>query len=92
MRTHIEQPLNKVMQSISTFFKEEKDFLYRKGKELGQELGQKLGEQTGRAKKARAVVENLLTKAGFSDENAAEIAEVSLEFVQQIRAELGTKK
>ncbi|MEJ2881935.1 hypothetical protein [Pedobacter sp. GR22-6] len=72
------------MQSISTFFKEEKDFLYRKGKELG--------EQTGRAKKARAVVENLLTKAGFSDENAAEIAEVSLEFVQQIRAELGTKK
>lgn len=84
LRTHIEQPLNKAMQSVSTFFKEEKDFLYRKGKQLG--------EENGLEKKARAVVENLFTKLGCSDEKAAEIAEVSLEFVQQIRAELSKKK
>lgn len=80
LRNHIEHELNKAMQSVSTFFKEEKDFLYRKG------------EQTGLEKKARAVVENLLTKLGCSDEKAAEVAEVSLEFVQQIRTELSKKK
>lgn len=68
------------MQSVSTFFKEENDIFYRKGERIG-------------AEKARhTVIENLLTKLGVSDEKAAEIAEVSVEYVKEIRAGLGTKK
>jgi len=38
------------------------------------------------------VVKNLLTKFGFTVEQAAEAAEVSIEFVQKIRAQLNKKK
>lgn len=64
------------METISRFFKEEKDFLYRKGE----------------AKKSYDVVENLIVKLGLSDEKAAEIAEVSIDFVQKVRADLAKKK
>ncbi|HWV71115.1 MAG TPA: hypothetical protein VN040_05350 [Pseudosphingobacterium sp.] len=64
------------METISRFFKEEKDFLYRKGE----------------AKKSYDVVENIIVKLGLSDEKAAEIAEVSIDFVQKVRADLAKKK
>jgi hypothetical protein len=68
------------MQSVSTFFKEENDIFYRKGERVGLE------------KARNTVIENLLTKLGFSDEKAAEIAEVSIEYVREIRASLEAKK
>jgi len=72
------------MQSVSTFFKEENDIFYRKGERIGEIKG---------AEKARhTVIENLLTKLGVSDEKAAEIAEVSVEYVKEIRANLEPKK
>lgn len=64
------------MEAVSKFFKEEKDFLYRKGE----------------AKKSYDVVENLIVKLGLSDEKAAEIAEVSIDFVQKVRTDLSKKK
>ncbi|WP_316794663.1 hypothetical protein [Pedobacter frigoris] len=63
------------MQSVSTFFKEENDIFYRKGAE----------------KTRHTVIENLLTKLGVSDEKAAEIAEVSIEYVREIRLSLNSK-
>ena len=68
------------MQSVSTFFKVEKDMFY------------KLGERKGVEKARHTIVENLLTKLGFSDQEAAEIAEVSVDYVKEIRASLGAKK
>lgn len=60
--------------------------------ELMLDRATKQGIQKGEQKKSRDVVENLLSKLGLSDEQAAEVAEVSIEFVQKIRAQLNKKK
>lgn len=80
LRTNVEHQLKEAMQSVSTFFKAENDIFYREGEQLGEK------------KKSYTVVKNLLTKLGVSDEKAAEIAEVSIEYVKEIRASLDTKK
>jgi len=38
------------------------------------------------------VVENLIVKLGLSDEKAAEIAGVSIDFVQKVHADLAKKE
>jgi len=76
LRSSFKQQFDKVMDTIGRFFKEEKDFFYRRGE----------------AKKSYEVVENLLLKLGLSDERAAEIAKVSIDFVQKVRADLAEKK
>ncbi|HWV74747.1 MAG TPA: PD-(D/E)XK nuclease family transposase [Pseudosphingobacterium sp.] len=43
-------------------------------------------------KKSYDVVENLITKLDLSDEKATEIAEVSVDFVQKVRADLSKKR
>lgn len=63
------------METITKYFKEEKDPLYRRG------------EAKGKAE----VVENLIVKLGLSDEQIAEVAEVTLDFVKKIRASLKKK-
>ena len=83
LRRNVEQQFEKAMETVSKFFKEEKDFLYRKGEAKG--------ETTGEAKKSHAVVENLIVKLGFTDEQAADVAEVELDYVKKIRAELNKK-
>lgn len=79
LRSNVEQQFEKAMETVSKFFKEEKDFLYRKG------------ETKGEAKKSHAVVENLIVKLGFTDEQAADVAEVDVDYVKKIRAELNKK-
>jgi hypothetical protein len=76
LRSNIEQQFIKAMDSISSFFKEENDIYYRRGQSKGEE------------KKSRVVVENLIVKLGLTDEQAAEVAEVSLDYVKTLRAEL----
>jgi len=68
------------MEAVSKFFKEERDFLYRKGEARGEE------------KKSYDVVENLIVDFGFTDVQAAKAAEVSIDFVQKVRADLAKKK
>ncbi|MCL4638299.1 MULTISPECIES: RpnC/YadD family protein [Olivibacter] len=46
----------------------------------------------GEQKKSKEFVENLLLEFGFTDEQAAKAAKVSIEFVQKIRAKLDKKK
>lgn len=75
LRSNVEQQFEKAMETVSKFFKEENDFLYRKGEE----------------KKSHAVVENLIVKLGLTDEQAAEVAEVDLAYVKKVRAELNKK-
>jgi predicted transposase YdaD len=64
------------MEAISKFFKEEKDPFFRRGEAKGREEG-KMEE-----------VENLIVKLGFSNEQAAEVAGVSVDFVEKVRATL----
>jgi hypothetical protein len=80
LRKSIQPLLEKVMESVSTFFKEENDIFYRKGEIKGEE------------KKSHTVVENLIEEFGFSDEQAAQAAEVSIEYVKKIRSRLEHKK
>ena len=54
----------------------------QKGIEKGIEKGRAEGKSEGKAE----VVRNLIVKLGLDDEQAANIAEVSIEFVQQVRA------
>jgi len=64
------------MVTVSKFFKEENDFLYKRGIQKGKE------------EKDRQIVEKLIVKLGFSDEQAADFAAVSIEYVAKLRAEL----
>ena len=50
------------------------------------------GREEGEEKKAEKVVVNAIVVFGFSDEQAANMADVSLEFVQNIRQQLEQKK
>ena len=79
LRSNIKQEFVRAMETITKFFKEENDFLYKKGELKGEE------------RKNHAVVENLIVKFGFSDEQAADVAAVSVEYVAKIRAELKKK-
>ena len=87
LRKNIEQHFEQAMQSVSTFFKEENDYLYRKGEIKGEIKGQIKGEE----KKRHAFVVNLIIKLKLTDEQIAEVAEVDIEYVKKIRAELDRK-
>jgi hypothetical protein len=79
LRSSVEQQFEKAMETITKFFKEENDFLYRRG------------EVKGKAEKSHAVVENLIVKLGCTDEQAADVAEVDVAYVKKIRTELNKK-
>ena len=84
LRKNRESQLNSfIMQSVSTFFKKENDFLYKEGELKGVAKGMAIN--------ARAIVENLLEKHRFSDDLVADYARVSVEYVKQIREELNAK-
>ncbi len=68
------------METVSKFFKEEKDFLYRKGEMKGRDQGRK--------EKEYEVVANLIIEYGFSDEQVAAFAKVSASSVNRVREEL----
>lgn len=64
-----------------------------RGKTMGiVELMVDRATKQGEQKKSRDVVENLLLEFGFTDEQAAKAARVSIEFVQKIRTQLNKKK
>ncbi len=56
------------------------------------ETEKKRSEKKGEEKKSYDVVENLIMKLGLSDEQAADIAEVSVDFVRNVRSALQKKK
>lgn len=76
LRNNVKSELDIIMQLVSVFFKEENEFLYRKG------------EIKGRKQTLHAIVANLLAEPGISDEQAARIAEVSVRYVGRVRAQM----
>jgi len=87
LRRNVELQFEKAMETVTKFFKEENDFLYRRGEIKGVIEGQIEGEE----KKSRVVVANLIVQLGLTDEQAADIAEVEVAYVSKIRAELRNK-
>jgi hypothetical protein len=71
------------MDSVTTFFKEENDFLYRRGFAKGM--------AKAKAMKTHTVIKNLIVKFGFTDEQVAEAATVDVAYVRKIRTELNKK-
>ncbi len=99
LRNHLEQNFEIVMQSVSTFFKEENDFLYRKGEAIGEVKGEARGEAKGKAKGKEegkeetrlTVVKNLILQSGSTDEQIAKILEVEIDYVKKIRIKVTGK-
>ena len=79
-----------------TKFKVEKDPFYQDGKKIGIkegiQAGIEQGIQKGKTQKSVEVVENLIVKLALSDEQAADVAKVSLSFVKKVREELSAGK
>lgn len=87
LRNNIQYKFDKAMDKVSTFFKEENDYFYRRGEKKGEWKGKLIGAQS----KGYTVVENLIVKMGCTDQQAAEIAEISIDIVKDIRAALKQK-
>jgi len=62
------------------------------GKAEGKVEGKLEGKIEGKLEGKAEVVKNLLLDFGFTDEQAAQAAQVSLSFVQQVRADMAAKK
>ena len=71
LRSHLENQFYKAMESVSKFFKEEKDFLYRKGV----------------ADKSKKVILALISKLDLGDKEIAELVAVPIAFVALVRKE-----
>ena len=100
---NLTKQFDNAMEKVSEFFKEERDPFFQKGvikgieqgiekgMERGMEKGIEQGIEKGIDLKSHEIVQNLITKLGLSDEQAAGVAGVSIEFVRDVRAEM-TKK
>lgn len=64
------------MLDVNSFWKLERDPLYKKGIE----------------EKSHVVIKNLIEQFGFSDEQVADVAEVSINFVKKVRKQLEVNK
>jgi len=64
------------MESITKYFKEERDPLYRRG------------EAKGKAEGIELMIRNLIEQLKLSDEEIAGIAEVSVDFVKKIQIKI----
>ncbi|EHQ26815.1 hypothetical protein Mucpa_2703 [Mucilaginibacter paludis DSM 18603] len=79
MRSSVEQQFEKAMETITKFFKEEKDFLYRKGEVKGREEGREEGEY----RKSLAIAAEM-KKDGFSVEQINKFTKLSVEEIERL--------
>jgi predicted transposase YdaD len=82
----LRQLTNQIMDSVLTFFREEDDPLFILGEQRGELRGEQRAEQKVQSQ-VRKLVLNLLAKSGLSVAQIADIAEVPVEFVQQLQQE-----
>ncbi|MNT85857.1 hypothetical protein D3C72_2260760 [compost metagenome] len=62
------------------------------GIEKGIKTGIEKGRQEERAHKSFEFVERLIEKSGWSDEQIADVASVSVAYVNEVRKELASRK
>ena len=88
--------LNEAMLSISQFFKEEDDVLFQRGELRGEQRGELRGEQRGELRgelrgeqrTKELFVRNLLTKTPMTTSQIADMAQVSVDLVEQVARQL----
>lgn len=83
----LENHFDIAMETITKFFKEERDPLFRRGEARGKAEGEARGEE----KKSYEIVANMISAKRFTIDEIAYYAQVSIEFVQKVRAELNKK-
>jgi hypothetical protein len=71
------------MQQVSTFFKEETDFMFKRGEKVGEEKAY----QKAHKKAKTIVVKNLLDANRFTVSEIANYAGVSEDFVREVQKE-----
>ena len=79
------------MESVSTFFKEERDIFFIRGEAKGLEKGFEKGLKKGEAKAKTAILKNLLLSGKFTDAEIAEIAAfvgVTDDFIKNLRKDI----
>jgi len=81
---NLENQLDIAMETITKFFKEERDPLFRKGEVRGKAEGEE--------KKSYEVVSKLILANRFTTAEIADFAGVAENFVQKVRAALAKKK
>jgi hypothetical protein len=72
LRGNVKQQFKKVMESVSKYFKEEDDFLYKKGEE----------------KSRTEMISTMIVRLGFSDEQISNTFGITLDFVKSVRDKL----
>ena len=80
----LQQITENIMENISYYINVEEDVFYRKGEAVGEAIGE--------AKKSRKIVQSLLLESNFSVEKIAHLADVSIDFVLEIKKELASNK
>ena len=61
------------------------EYVRQEGFEIGMDEGIEKGIEKGRQEAQRAIVANLLAGTEFSDDKIASLANVSVDFVEQVR-------
>jgi predicted transposase YdaD len=64
------------------------DIFVEKGKKIGRVEGRVEGQIEGQKQKTEKVVRNLIKVSGLSDEQIASVAEVSVEYIAEIRVDI----
>ena len=77
-----------IMDSIASYFSEEKDILYRRGELKGMEKGIEKGMEKGMKKEKEAFVKNLLLNTNFTIAKIAGLANATESFVKKIKKTL----
>ena len=85
--------IEKIMESIAFYIKEENDPLFQKGHNLGIEQGIEQGVGKGLHLKAYQIVVSILGKfPEWKDDIVADLSQTTLEFVQEVRKDLAEKE
>ena len=80
------------MDSLAKYVSMERDPLYMIGIERGEAKGKAKGEAKGEAKAEERFVRNLLVKMALTTEQVADVAGVSVEFVEEVKATIAAEK
>ena len=83
LRSSIVHQFEKVMETVTTFFKEENDYLFRKGELKGELKGKLEGKLEGELQERRAIALEL-KKEGLSLSFIARITKLSIEEIEKL--------
>lgn len=89
---NLETQFDQIMESVSTFWKEERDPHYirgkRKGEEEGRIKGEKKGIKIGRSEVVTEIIKNLILNSDFNNQKIAGLTKTTEGLVNNLRTQL----